>query len=238
MLTYVMEWYIYYILSPKSIANRLQICDGIAAFCEGFSLDRDAFMELSNPMRRDNSFSIHEIYGAYALRDDIKAVNIAVLDLNISQHLRNITKLGVHKIRAFINKSDDCEKMVGNTSSTSTKVPLLLVLYGGRGRAQVIGRSLSNARIYLQHPISIESDIPYENPHYYQATTTAKLIGSINATNIAQPVVQTALPPQSIIEEVFQTLEREKPLLQVEPDIRVHTKLLPYVKFRFPFYEC
>ena len=40
-------------------------------------------------------------------------------------------------------------------------------IYGSEHIAKEVGRRLSKARTYLQHPIYLNSNVPYNNPHYY-----------------------------------------------------------------------
>lgn len=88
--------------------------------------------------------------------------------------------------------------------------------------------------LYLQHPIWIDTNVPYENPHYYQPQTSDRLEGDLSVVRPIQQAGQASATPQSMVEKVFQTLERENPLQQTEQDARVETKLLPYVILSLP----
>lgn len=146
----------------------------------------------------------------------------------MSDRLRDISKIGVVRIRVFLDESAEITDLIRSGSDQPPALQVLLVLYGKRAIANAIGKILSRARIYLQHPVLIDSGVMYENPHHFKTPkNTAATV--FNGAHISLPTIQTNLPAQPYIEQVLQTLEQNTSLHELEPDVRIKTKLLPYV---------
>lgn len=42
-----------------------------------------------------------------------------------------------------------------------------IVVYGSLGSREAVGRYLSDKRLYLQHPLTYDASVIYDNPHYF-----------------------------------------------------------------------
>jgi len=108
-------------------------------------------------------------------------------------------------------------------------IAISLHIYGNRSIAQEVGRRLSKAQIYLQHPSHIESHIEYDNPHYL------KIPGRPTRTPLPSfiPAIQPKpLHPQRLdIADILGTLDQDQGLQSVNPNWRIRTKLLEYAPF-------
>jgi SWI/SNF-related matrix-associated actin-dependent regulator of chromatin subfamily A3 len=121
-----------------------------------------------------------------------------------------------------------------------------LVIYGVDASKSIIGRLLSDSKIYLQHPCYQDPDTLYDNPHVL-AITDLLASSSLSSTTISRtrtplnnyedPILATSTDlgaadiSQDILQrqmgKVFGSLTRFKSLKRLEADITVTTQLLP-----------
>lgn len=165
-------------------------------------------------------------------------MDIAILDTNISGHIRRILAIGKVRIKVFVDRSEDFEKITKESKDSNPIIPLILVLYGDRHLSTAVGNFLSKARIYLQHPIAVDSNVEYKNPHFYHTNKIETSTALPNITNILPTNLQSSLEPQSVVEQVLQTLGREESLQQTNPDLRVVTQLLWLVTYEYQMNEA
>ena len=106
-----------------------------------------------------------------------------------------------------------------------TAFDICINIYGSEDVSQEVGRRLSKARTYLQHPIYMNSNIPYKNPHFYAITGVQKVetprISSSSETEDQQiPLVDIA--------KVFEEVEHTRKLSSFNMDRCIKTPLLEY----------
>ena len=98
-------------------------------------------------------------------------------------------------------------------------------VFGPEKIIQAVGKRLSKAHTYLQHPINLDSGIPYSNPHYYA------IPGVRNETNLyVSPVSATEHQQAPILDiaKVFEEVDHTRRLLSQNVDGHVKTPLLEY----------
>lgn len=121
-----------------------------------------------------------------------------------------------------IAKQGEHWKRKGNTAG----IPVCVLIHGNKSMAQAVGRRLSKARIYLQHPNHLESHIEYDNPHYL------KLPGrpSKNPVPPSIPIIQAkTLNLQGLeITDILENLGQDQGLQSVNGNWRIRTELLEY----------
>ncbi|OBT69919.1 hypothetical protein VE03_00430 [Pseudogymnoascus sp. 23342-1-I1] len=205
------------------------ICEGKAAFVDGFDLDWDVFRNLLTSSPSGETLTLSKKNGIYSVMHDKTTADIAILDTRMSDRLRDISKIGDVRIRVFLDESTEITDLTRSASGQPPALQVLLVLYGKRSTANAIGKILSQARIYLQHPVLIDSGITYENPHHFK-TPKNRAATAFDGAHISPPTIQTYLPAQPYIEEVLQTLEQNTSLHEREPDVRIKANLLPHQK--------
>jgi hypothetical protein len=99
-------------------------------------------------------------------------------------------------------------------------------VYGFKDVAQIVGKRLSKAPIYLQHPHRLDDNIEYDNPHYFRAPGQPTPRPGTVMTMICpeKPMQLASRSPD--ISTVFDSLTRHRFLQQVKEDSRIRTPLL------------
>lgn len=121
-----------------------------------------------------------------------------------------------------------------------------LVIYGVDTSKSIVGKLLSDSKIYLQHPCYQDPDTSYENPHVLDImdllassslssdtiSRTRTPVNNFEDHNLTSDVDFDSLTTtQDVLYrqmgKVFGSLTRFKSLKRLEADIRVTTQLLP-----------
>jgi SWI/SNF-related matrix-associated actin-dependent regulator of chromatin subfamily A3 len=123
-------------------------------------------------------------------------------------------------------------RAIRETISRATKekdavVRVQISLYGPRNISQVIGRELSQLKIYLQRPDYVREDADYDNPHMlkladHQDPIPVAMI-DIEVKNTEKNAEETL---KETIADVYSLLTRGKNLQGLEGDERLKTSLL------------
>ena len=97
----------------------------------------------------------------------IEDVDIAILNTKITNVLRDIEDLGGIRYEAFVTAEDFTVSITAwKRKGKAVDFPLEIVLYGSLQIRDDIGKRLSDAEIYLQHPRCCSNEAEYDNPHY------------------------------------------------------------------------
>ena len=100
-------------------------------------------------------------------------------------------------------------------------------IYGSGRVAKDVGKRLSKAHTYLQHPIYLDANFPYNNPHYYDVPRTRKADVPVVSCRENGDQQSSVLDIAKVFEEAHQT--RRLPSRNV--DYHVRTPLLEYDSF-------
>lgn len=98
-------------------------------------------------------------------------------------------------------------------------------IYGSEKVIQDVGKRLSKAHAYLQHPIHLNNSIPYNNPHYYTIPDVRKekylYVSPASGIEDKQgPVLDLA--------KIFEEVDRSRILPSQNADWHIMTPLLRY----------
>lgn len=95
--------------------------------------------------------------------------DIAFLNLRLSEALR---ALGDDvRCYPFVTTKEWSLKVSHFKNNSKTQISIYLNLYGPSSISAQVGKSLSKAGLFLQHPILLESNVKYENPHYLKISS-------------------------------------------------------------------
>jgi hypothetical protein len=110
---------------------------------------------------------------------------------------------------------------------------LEIILYGDRDVKASLGKALSNARLYLQHPISPLEGVILENPHTLQFPDLSDDEGGLpNGTEPGISVISNATEIDASI--FLEDLEHSEHIDATSPATEVKTSLLEYVSIPYP----
>ncbi|KAF4624033.1 hypothetical protein G7Y89_g14142 [Cudoniella acicularis] len=179
------------------------------------------------------------------------AQNFAVLNDRMSKLLHDVRLMSPCNFEAFLDRTV-WTNFLGSLSKVEKNAVFLLdiVLYGPANIGQELGEMFTDARVYLQHPYSLDSDIPYNNPHFLkfdrrpyngtsshlesggkEMTESRLLITKSDTSLIAEKFISEITSPSQLrrkMDAIYGTLTRSKKLVRIEADIRVTRKLLPF----------
>ena len=111
--------------------------------------------------------------------------------------------------------------------------PISINIYGSEKVAQESGRRLSKAHTYLQHPICSNSDMPYNNPHYYAVPGAREA----DAYSAPYPEREDQHAPVVDMTKLFEELEHTRGLPSWNADCHLRTPLLEYGSLA-ELYDC
>ena len=97
-------------------------------------------------------------------------------------------------------------------------------VYGPSSISNDVGKSLSNAGVYLQHPSSLDEHIEYNNPHYFQLPNRHTKWRT-NAYSHQEPKASRR-PKEVNIAEVFQSIGSGHDLQSINVTAQIKTPLL------------
>ena len=104
--------------------------------------------------------------------------------------------------------------------------PISINIYGSEEVVGDVGKRLSKARTYLQHPTTLNESVPYKNPHYYDIPGLAKA-GSHYISQSSEGEEQHA--PLLDMTKIFEEVAHSRKLPSQEADWHITTSLLEYV---------
>lgn len=114
-------------------------------------------------------------------------------------------------------------------TSSIALMDLELMISGPTAQSQIVGRVLSKAGLYLQHPRFLPDDMPYDNPHYIRFSGYPDQLPEFDASSTtfkAEDIKSQALA----IDSIFENLDQREHLKAVHIDRKfVTTELQRYL---------
>ena len=101
-------------------------------------------------------------------------------------------------------------------------------VYGSSDISPSIASKLSQAGLYLQHPDYCDSDIQYENPHFFKLPHMQNPVSKVFTQDPTVLLPSKEVPSQKV-EDVLGILSRHKYLKDIQTDPRITATLLPLV---------
>ncbi|KAM0802320.1 SNF2 family N-terminal domain-containing protein [Usnea florida] len=108
-----------------------------------------------------------------------------------------------------------------------TVFPISINIYGSEKVAEDVGKRLSKARAYLQHPTTLNEIVPYKNPHYYDIPGLAKA-ETHYISHFSEREEQQA--PVLDMTKIFEEVAHSRKLPSQEADWHITTPLLEHQK--------
>ncbi|KAF3808323.1 DNA repair protein RAD5B [Colletotrichum gloeosporioides] len=128
------------------------------------------------------SFDIHKKDTHHVLRWPHSTDDFAVLDLQSGNRLEVIEHLETIRFEAIV-EATALRKRKRGTKAKSAPVSLSINVYGMEHIANELGRKLSTASTYLQHPKALSQDKKYDNPHFFKVLEEEDMKALVGITN-------------------------------------------------------
>lgn len=176
---------------------------------------------------------------------------LAVMNEETARALQSLAQLKSCRFKTYL-AAKSLNKYLKREPKTEKVVFLNvdIVIYGTQTCRISAGRSLSSARIYLQHPSRQDNDTEYDNPHFL------RLVDLFASSSLSSPSISRTLTPindkaasdtgnaiprkenqdksftaealfQTKVAKIFGSLTRSKNLKRLEADVKITTPLLP-----------
>ena len=144
----------------------LQICDVKEAFVEGFGLDRTLFSDVASSSFDFQRFAVSSRSNYNTLQSEHYR-DFAILDSRTGEALQGLSHLSSIRVEAvLVGKGIATQNRRGRIALET--IPFQINIYGCSNDVEIVGKVLSKARIYLQHPHHPLSHAFYMNPHYLE----------------------------------------------------------------------
>lgn len=200
---------------------KTQIADAKAALLnENQSNDCHASILSINPgaIQRFAVSSRHECY--YLQNSD--GEDFAVVHSRTATALQTLQCLPPIRVEAvFVGGDPNRPDLKGKKTVFSVSIDV----YGSEEIASEVGRRLSKARTYLQHPVCPEKGVPYKNPHYYVIPGARRLEDTHVPSSSGREDQQAQVVD---IAKIFVDVEYTRKLRTQIADSNVRTPLLEY----------
>jgi SWI/SNF-related matrix-associated actin-dependent regulator of chromatin subfamily A3 len=186
------------------------------------------------------SFKDQVVFVGFSAEQDI-----AVMNEETSKILRDLSSFDSCRTQVFIGESSRISLHGARKDAGKERfMQVDIVIYGSPEIRKSVGRLLSAARIYLQHPCHQDPNTEYDNPHFLDLTdlsTTSTLTRGISGSHTPLGASETLMTSsgepgesstmgdalQTKLARVFNSLTRYKTLKRLEADIKITTPLLP-----------
>ena len=156
-------------------------------------------------------------------------VDIAILNTKITNVLRDIKDLGGISYEAFVIAEDFTASIIAwKRKGKAVNFPLEIILYGGWQMRDVIGKRLSNAEIYLQHPRCCSNEAEYDNPHYLKIGRVRRPALQLLSPSLTPLGTLERPAPNIEFNDLLDCLDQQENLGTAWEDSRIKTALLRY----------
>ena len=149
--------------------------------------------------------------------------DFAVLDTGTTRALQALAGLNSLRLQAILVGEEP--KRPGQwKKGKKAIIPVSINIYGSKKSMQEVGKRLSKAHIYLQHPICLD-DVQYSNPHYFVLPGTDQQHDSPLPSSVGQGVRN---PEIVDIDRLFEVVDHTQGLQVWNEDWQIRTPLLEY----------
>lgn len=160
------------------------------------------------------------------LLEDSNGTSVAVLHHRTANALRALDGLHCVHYDAYVT-AEEWKKGIADAkgSASSTSIDVEVNVYGPSSHAQNVGRALSDAGVYLQHPSILSTGTNYQNPHFIQFTGSRR--ADVEFTAKSEPAqLDTDAPRRRNVQNFLDCLDQQGELTAVTVDERIITKKL------------
>lgn len=171
-------------------------------------------------------FSISPRQDCYCLQSS-DGRDFAVVHSRTTVALRTVQDLPSIRLEAIFSDGYCDRPDQLHRKGNKTIFSISINIYGSEKVAQETGRRLSKAHTYLQHPLCSNSDISYDNPHYY-AVPGAREAEAYSAPYSEREDQQA---PAIDMTKLFEELEHTRRLPSWNVNCHLRTPLLEYGSF-------
>ena len=151
--------------------------------------------------------------------------DFAVMHSRTATALQTLQDLKSLRFEAILTGGDLTKPHQVSKEGKKTVFAISITIYGPDDVSQEVGKRLSRVRTYLQHPICVRKDVPYNNPHFYVITGVQKAETQYISPSSEKEDQQTPLVD---ISKVLEEIEQARRLPSLDVDWRVKTPLLEY----------
>ena len=152
--------------------------------------------------------------------------DVAVINSRTAAALETLRDLPSIRLEAVLLSGGVNTPIQQYRKGKSTVFPISINIYGSEKVAQDLGKRLSKAHTYLQHPITLNESIPYKNPHYYDIPGLAKA-GTHYISQSSEREEQQV--PVLDMTKIFEDVAHSRKLSSQDADWHISTPLLKYI---------
>ena len=206
------------------ISNPLQICDAKAAFLSDNQSNDSYPSTLSSDLETIQHFAISSSQDCYYLRSS-DGRDFAIVHCRTASALQALRDLSSIRLEAVITGRDLNQSDQRHKKRKDTVFNVSIYIYGSDEVAHEVGKRLSKARIYLQHPVNLKIGVSYNNPHYYDIPGGPKEKSLYTSPSFGKEDPQ---PPVLDIAKLFVEVDRSRRLPSRDAHWCIRTPLLEY----------
>lgn len=157
-------------------------------------------------------------------------VDVAILNTKTTHVLWAIEELSHVRYQVFVGVEIFSTSIITwANKGQAVNFPVEIIIYGNKKIGGQIGRTLSDAEIYLQHPRYCSDHAKYDNPHYLKFNHSRK-------PDLPQQLCHSLTHPNNLgqsapnfqLSALLNSLDQHENLADGEIDCRIKTSLLRY----------
>lgn len=156
----------------------------------------------------------------------------ALLSKQTTKALEKIIGIPTVQVEAMADLVNLRETVFAAKNAKDTIFRVNINIYGSRQTQVEVGKHLSKAKAFLQHPDRFRLDTAYENPHVIALAGITLPTTQIQVQDAHEPAFKSGHEDnfQQAVADVFNSLTRSSHLQSLEGDRRLNTSLLPHQK--------
>jgi SWI/SNF-related matrix-associated actin-dependent regulator of chromatin subfamily A3 len=192
-----------------------------------FELDEKYFSSLLKEPDYVRQFAITFKNHYYALKSPAQT-DFAIVDKRTTGIFQRLSDLAMIRFEALLDSNDAGKtgkqwKKKGETIGFVISVNI----YGSRNIAQEVGKRLSKAGAFLQHPCHLDKGIEYDNPHFFKLPNRKTIAPPVCMVSQCRQASSEAQAPQ--VSRILDSLDHGAALQDINAGAMVRSKLLRYI---------
>ncbi|KAI9778366.1 MAG: hypothetical protein M1839_008154 [Geoglossum umbratile] len=201
------------------------VCDVKAQFLDDPRNLDEVDLEITAVRPENGFYNLQLIFRRHCFLQSCNGKDIAIVHSKTSHALRALNDLDSIHYEVYVAPNEWAENILSfKNIGKAACITVELNIFGPVGKSHAVGKVLSKAGIYLQHPRLLDGHIQYENPHFI---TFPHL--SLSSSRLLTPSLtpDSEISPLSTdISSVLDSLDQRGHLRRVDIDARITSTLL------------
>ncbi|KAH0562510.1 hypothetical protein GP486_002802 [Trichoglossum hirsutum] len=201
------------------------VCDVKAQFLDDSRNLDEVDLEITAVQPANGFYNLQLIFRRHCFLQSRNGKDIAIVHFKTSNALRALNDLDSVRYEVYVAPNEWAEKILSfKNIGKAACITVELNIFGSVDKSHAVGKVLSKAGIYLQHPRLLDSHIEYENPHFISFSHL-----SLSNSRLPTPSLTPdsgSSPSSTDISSVLDNLDQRGYLRKADIDAQITSTLL------------